>query len=326
MAQTANLFATYKIMRMSIFTRIFGACDLFGKSVSCIPISGSLVGGATQTTMDSVDSAIRSLEYAFKRDPSDTALRYITENIRDIFKHEKVILSHRSNRSGTLISNEYRNRLLKHFVQDANAGLDRLAAGNYIPEECYTVGQLILQNLDALDVREKNRHLIETHVEEMSRKIKAVCAKSDALVKDKNTAKAVYNSANTLLPILNVLSDETESDTESLTQGSALSRWSVMPVSALAIGDFWKNQPEPHRFKAEMKTMLEEYFSACLCRPHCILPMNCDYNDSVPPWLLVRGPEIAQMLDAQFQTRYLVCSKSLALLNIMLLGRNAAKT
>jgi len=72
--------------------------------------------------------------------------------------------------------------------------------------------------------------------------------------------------------------------------------------------------------------MLEEYFSAYLCRPHCILPLNCDYNDSVPPWLLVRGPEIAQMLDAQFQTRYLVCSKSLALLNIMLLGRNAAKT
>jgi|GEM_PF-3774593 len=79
MAQTANLFATYKIMRMSIFTRIFGACDLFGKSVSCIPISGSLVGGATQTTMDSVDSAVRFLEHASKRDPSDTALRYITQ-------------------------------------------------------------------------------------------------------------------------------------------------------------------------------------------------------------------------------------------------------
>ena len=325
-AQTANLFATYKIMRMSIFTRIFGACDLFGKSVSCIPISGSLVGGATQTTMDSVDSAIRSLEYASKRDPSDTTLRYIKENIRDIFKHEKVILSQRSNRSGTLISDEYRNRVLKHFIQDANAGLDRLAAGNYIPEECYTVGQLILQNLDALDVKEKNRHLIETHVEEMSQKIKAVCAKLDALMKDADTAKTVYDSANTLLPILNVFSDEAESDTESLTHGSTLNRWLVMPISALAIGDFWKNQPEPHRFKAEMKTMLEEYFSAYLCRPHCVLPLNCDYNESVPPWLLVRGPEIAQMLDAQFQTRYLVCSKSLALLNIMLLGRNAAKT
>jgi hypothetical protein len=325
-AQIANLFATYKIMRMSIFTRIFGGYELFGKSVSCIPISGSVVGGAVLTTMDSVDTAIRSLEHAFKRDPANTELRYITENARDIFKNEKVILTHRLGRSGTLVSDECRNRLLRHFIQDANAGFDRLASGNYIPDECYTAGQLILQNLDSLNVRERNKHLIETHLEEVSRKIRAICAKLDALVKDEDTVKTVRDPAGALLSVLSVLSDEPESDTESLTKGSTLNRWLVIPISALAIEDFWKNQPEPQRFKAEMKAMLEAYFSAYLCRPHCVLPLYHNYHDGIPPWLLVRGPEIAQRLDAQFQTRYLVSSKSLALLNIMLLGRNAAET
>ncbi|OQX24929.1 MAG: hypothetical protein BWK80_18310, partial [Desulfobacteraceae bacterium IS3] len=325
-AQIANLFATYKIMRMSIFTRIFGGCDLFGKSVSCIPISGSLVRGAVQTTMDSADGAIRSLERASKRDPANTDLRYIAENVRDIFKDEKVILSHSLGRSGMLASDDYRKRLLSQFIQDANAGLDRLAVGNYIPEECYTVGQIILQNLDSLNVREKNKHLIETHLEDVSRKIRAICAKLDALVKDDDTVKTVRDPANALLAVLSMLSEETESDTESLTKGSTLNRWLVMPLSALNIREFWKHQPEPERFKAEMKEMLEDYFSAYLCRPHCVLPLHSAYNDTVPPWLLVRGPEIAQMLDAQFQTRYLVCSSSLALLNMMLLGRNAAKT
>lgn len=325
-AQTANLFATYKIMRMSIFTRIFGGCDLFGKSVSCIPISGSLVRGAVQTTMDSADGAIRSLERAFKRDPGNTDLRYLTENVRHIFRDEKVILSHRSGRSAALVSDEYRKRLLRQFTQDANAGFDRLAVGNYIPEECYTVGQLILQNLDALGLREKNRSTIKTHLETISHKIKVMCAKLDALVKDEDTPKSVYDAADTLRSILSVYSDEPESDTESQTKGSTLNRWLVTPLSALRVGDFWKNQPEPERFKEYMKSMLEDYFSAYLCRPHCVLPLHYDYHDSVPPWLLVRGPEIAQILDAQFQTRYLVCSKSLALLNMMMLGRNAVKT
>jgi hypothetical protein len=87
------------------------------------------------------------------------------------------------------------------------------------------------------------------------------------------------------------------------------------------IDQFWKNQPEPQRFKAEMKELLEDYFSAYLSRPRFVLPIWHDYENTVPPWLLVRGPEIAQQLDAQFQTRYVVSSKSLALLNLMLLSR-----
>ncbi len=320
-SQIANLSATQMILRMSIFTRIFGACDLFGKPVSCIPISGNLVEGVAQTVMDNADSAIRSLEHAHKQDPGNTDLRYVQEHIRDIFKHENVILHNTSNHASTLISKKYRNRLLRDFVQDANRGFGVIAAGDYIPEGCYTAGELMLQYLGDFSIREKNRHLIETHLEDTHKKIVALCAKLRRLGAD--TVRQIRDPASILLSVMNVLSHESESDTESETKGSSFNRWLVVPLSAMHIDEFWKNQPDPHRFKAEMKKMLEHYFRACLCSPNYVLPIQSNYDESVPPWLLVRGPEIAQRIDAQFQTRYVVSSKSLALLNIMLLGKNS---
>lgn len=319
--QISDLFATLMIMRMSILTRIFGACDLFGKSVSCIPISGTMVQGALQTFMDSADSAIRALERAHKRDPGNTDIRFIKDNLRQIFKSEKVILHRDTRAPGLIISKDYRNRLLRQFAQDAGCGFDVIAQGDYIPEDCYTIGELLLQNLDNRGIREENKQWIDTHMADTRKRIRAICAKLDALAKDKDTPKAVWHAANTLLPALNLFTQETESDTESRTKGSNLNRWFVVPISAMNIDQFWKNQPEPERFKAEMKELLEDYFSAFLSRPRFVLPLWNDYEDTVPPWLLVRGPEIAQQLDAQFQTRYVVSSKSLALLNLMLLSR-----
>jgi hypothetical protein len=323
-SQISNLFATLMLMRMSILTRLFGASELFGQSVSCIPISGSLVEGAAQSTMDDISSAIDALERAHKQNPSDTKLRYIKEHIRDVFKNENVVLHHNAQYATTLASTECRNRLLKQFIQDANRGLNVIATENYIPEGCYTMGELILQKLDSLegDIREKNRHLVETHIEEQLKAIKEICVKLRSFTKDKNTIRAVRDPANILYPILNVIAGgEPDSDTESELGGTVLNRWLAFP--ALHIDNFWKNQVEPLRFKEDIKEMMKEYFHAYLCQPNYTLPIHSHYDDNALPWLLLRGPEIEQRLNAQYQTRYFVSSKSLSLLNIMLLAHAA---
>jgi len=69
--------------------------------------------------------------------------------------------------------------------------------------------------------------------------------------------------------------------------------------------------------------MLKAYFQAYLCQPNYTLPIQSNYDDNALPWLLLRGPEIEQRLNAQFQTRYFVRSKSLSLLNVMLLAEQA---
>lgn len=323
-SQISNLFATLMLMRMSIFTRLFGASKLFKQSVSCIPLSGSLVEGAAQSTMDNISSAIDALERAHKQNPSDTNLRYIKENIRDVFENENVVLQHNAKYATTLASTTYRNRLLKQFTQDANRGLNVIAKGNYIPEGCYTVGELILQKLDSLegDMREKNRHLVETHIEEKLNAIKAICVKLKTFIKDNNTIPAIRDPANTLYPILNVIAGgEPDSDTESELGGTVLNRWLAFPISALHIDNFWENQVEPLSFKEKMKEMMKEYLHAYLCQPNYTLPIHSHYDDNALPWLLLRGPEIEQRLNAQFQTRYFVSSKSLSLLNVMLLAK-----
>ncbi len=325
-SQISNLFATLMLMRMSILTRLFGASQLFGQSVSCIPLSGSLVEGAAQSTMDNISSAIDALERAHNTHLSDANLRYIKENIRDVFKNENVVLQHNAQYATTLASTTYRNSLLKQFTQDANRGLHVIATENYLPNGCYTVGELILQKLDSLEgnMREKNRHLVETHIEEKLKAIKAICAKLSILIKDKNTIKVVRDSANTLYPILNVIAGgEPDSDTESELGGTVLNRWLAFPISALHIDNFWEKQDEPLRFKENMKAMMKDYFHAYLCQPNYTLPIHSHYDDNALPWLLLRGPEIEQRLNAQFQTRYFVSSKSLSLLNVMLLAKQA---
>ncbi|OQY50793.1 MAG: hypothetical protein B6247_20765, partial [Candidatus Parabeggiatoa sp. nov. 2] len=178
----------------------------------------SLVEGAAQSTMDDISSAIDDLERAHKQNPGDTNLRYIKENIRDVFKNENVVLQHNAKYATTLASTTYRNRLLKQFTQDANRGLDVIAKGNYIPEGCYTVGELVLQKLDSLegDMKEKTRHLVETHLEEQLKVIERIRAKLKSFIEGKNTPKAIRDPANTLYPILNVIAGgEPDSDTES---------------------------------------------------------------------------------------------------------------
>ena len=235
------------------------------------------------------------------------------------------MLQHNGQYPTTLASREYKNRLLKQFTQDANRGLNVIAERNYLPDGCYTIGELILQKLDSLDakIQETNRHLVETHVEEKLKIIKAICAKLNAFIKDNNTIKAVREPANILYPILNILAGgEADTDTESELSGAVLNRWLVFPLSAFHIDNFWKNQPEPVRFKEDMKQMMKEYFQAYLCQPNYALPIKSNYDDNTLPWLLVRGAEIEQQLNAQFQTRYFVSSKSLSLLNVMLLANN----
>lgn len=251
MEQIVNLFATQMIMRMSIFTRIFGASDLFGKPVACIPISGSLVQGASQTTMDNLSGSIRALESAYRQDPENKELWYITQHIRDIFQNETVIFSHTGNHPETFISEEYRKKLLKQFMHDAEKSLDIIAKNEYLPEECYTVGELLLQNLHPLKekIKEKNTHRIDTHLQKTGNILKALCAKLSNLAKNPDTVKGVRVPANELLPILNVLAEESESDTESETKGSLMNRWLAVPLNAMFVDNFWKNQPDPDASK-----------------------------------------------------------------------------
>ncbi|HIE00286.1 MAG TPA: hypothetical protein EYP59_08365 [Thiotrichaceae bacterium] len=324
--QISNLFATLMLMRMSIFTRLFGACNLFGQSISCIPIAGQLVEGAAQTTMDQISNAIESLERAQKQNPSDTALRYVTEHIRDIFNNEMIVLQPQAQNATTLAAPSFRNRLISQFVEDANRGLDVIANKNYLPEGCYTLGELILQQLDIIEtpIQEKNKHLFDTHILETHRVIKAICVKLKLIINNKDTAKAVSDPAKILYPILNeIAGGELESETESEMTGSTLNRWLVFPISGLHINQFWKDQVEPLHFKMEMKTLMMDYLNAYLCQPNHVLPIQGHYDNTLPPWLLVRGPELEQQLNAQFQTRYFISSKSLALLNIMLLSKHA---
>jgi len=324
--QISNLLATLMLMRMSIFTRLFGACDLFGQSISCIPIAGQLVKGAAQTTMDQISSAIEGLKRAQRQHPSDTNLRYVTDNIEQVFKNETVIFQHDAKQAMTLAAAEWRNQLVVQFTQDANRGLHILAQENYLPEGCYTVGELILQQLDSLntDIKERNKHLFETHIEETHQLIKAICVKLKFIIEDKKNPKAIRDQANVLYPIFNVLAGgELDSDTESEMLGTVLNRWLVFPINALHIPQFWQNQVDPHQFKHAMKELMINYLKTYLCQPSLVLPIFCNYDDTLPPWLLMRGSEIEQQLHAQFQTRYFISSKSLALLNIMLLSKHA---
>lgn len=322
--QISNLFSTLMLMRMSILTRIFGACDLFGQSISCIPLSGNLVESAAQTTLDQVSSAIDTLERAYRQDQSNTELHYIISHIRLMFQNETLILQHTAKDAMTLASTTLRHRLLKQFTEDAKRGLNIIAETNYLPAGCYTVGELLLQKLDVLkgDIQERNRHLFETHIEETHKVFRALCAKLKHLTKEPDTIKAVRTAANTLYPILKeITSGEQDSDTESEIIGTTVNRWLVFPISALQIENFWKNQVESLHFKREMKEMMIEYLNAYLCRPHYILPIMGNYDENTPPWLIIRGSGIEQRINAQFQTRYFMSSRSLALLNIMLLAK-----
>jgi len=264
------------------------------------------------------------LESAYRQDPENKELWYITQHIRNIFQNETVILSHKSSNPETIISEYYRNKLLKQFMQDAEKGLDVIAKNEYLPEECYTVGELLLQNLHPLKerIKEKNTHRIDTHLQKTGNILRALCAKLSNFAKNPDTVKGVRVPANELLPILNVLAEESESDTESETRGTLTHRWLAVPLSAMYVDNFWKNQIDPERFKTDMKKMIEEYFQAYICHPNYPLPIKGIYNDNIPPWILTRGPEIARRIDSQFQTRYVISSRSLAVLNIMLLGMN----
>jgi len=70
----------------------------------------------------------------------------------------------------TLAAPSFRNRLMSQFVEDANRGLHVIAEKNYLPEGCYTVGELILQQLDIIEtpIKEKNKHLFDTHLRNAS--------------------------------------------------------------------------------------------------------------------------------------------------------------
>lgn len=222
--QRVNLLATLMLLRMSILTRIFGAADLFGKPVACIPTAGTLVEGAARTTLDEVHEALQELQRNLRYNPKDNNLRFIVEELPKVFDNERAILYHNTGQAKTLASGDYRQRLSKQFLHDAKQGLDVIAQGDYLPENCYE--------------------------------------------------------------------------------------------------EFWAGVVDDG-FKQNTQALLKTCFGAYVCKPNYTLPILSTYGDKALPWLLVRGPEIEQRLAAQYQTRYLISSTALALLNVLLLaGQN----
>ncbi len=320
--QRVNLLATLMLLRMSILTRIFGAANLFGKSVACIPTAGTLVEGAARTTMDEVHEAKEELERNLRYNPQDTKLRAIVKELPNVFDNERAVLYHNMGKAKTLVAEDYRQRLSQTFLHDANQGLDVIAQGDYLPENCYTVGELILQRLDKFSdgtLKEKNKHWVETHLPDIYERIETLRNGLWHLSKNTNMDKQTRDAATTLYGIMSVLAEEADIDTESETRGSTLNRWLVYPLSSLSLASFWSDTADKD-FKQDTQDVLKACFNAYVCRPNYTLPILSAYGEKALPWLLVRGPEIEQRLAAQYQTRYLISSSALALLNVLLLA------
>ena len=322
--RTANLIGSILVLRTAIMTRIAGAGYLGDRQVAMIPIGGKAMYSGGETFSTRIKFIQQQLQTYLRLNQGDRHVKLVLENLPRFLESAKFLVNSPRNSSNSPIPQKQQRKkisllsLLESGVEVLFQSCSSMAdlLNIEISPQVYMDGSLFIFPLN--DAKVNVSYSVDPYTQ--TRKyVTPEFRNSLKRISEGDYPPNIQHEIDLALEFIEHL-DFNENSSQTLSDSSQFSdQYCAVPLHFLVADDtlrdsFTENKPSP--VSQDYRQVLERYVKA-LYPANDFLPIGNGFVKF--PFVIFKSYDLAQIRRSLFKSNYFLNSRSLNLLNLMLL-------
>ncbi|WP_083856901.1 helicase-related protein [Stanieria cyanosphaera] len=307
-----NLLNFLIILHVSIRTRIYGYGNIANEKYMMIPVGGKSVFTAGESLSNKIEKLIRSLKKEFRKRSHDLRIQKAAKQLEELMKTADITIHD--------LAKKTTDKQLSYLklLDDIRQAFNKLIDGSLhtlldFPaiQTGYILGSLLIVSLDNKKVEEVYRLKIDDQTITLAEIL-------SELEQDTRLSENIQVSIKDALQLIVELEQQKYRNQRLEQENKYFDRYYAVPLFVFLVNEtfttYFRNkeiEPEDQRFR----DILEVYVSSIFPIGQ-IIPIGYKYEKI--PFLIFRSYSLKEMREKQFSDKYLMNSKELNILNLIL--------
>jgi hypothetical protein len=298
------------VLKTSIMTRICGAGQIGKQRFAMIPIGGKSVSAAGENFSSKMTALVKGLRKEYTRHKDHKVLAETYKALQDLLHRGDYAIPSDSNGGMTYLA--LREWYGERVRPQVDTNLAKLLSLKPL-QNAHVSGGLLIVPL---------RQLCENYSVQSSALVKhkdgQLLEWLNEIAEDKSHPDSLRTNAREAVDLLTMLTERPETSQSLQQMSDRNDRYYAFPLVAIIAGDCFKEyfrteeEPEEHYFK----DILAEYVRA-VYPTDGVLPIGYDYEAF--PFIIFRSFNLTDVRKKIFSDQYLVTSRELSILNLVLM-------
>jgi hypothetical protein len=307
-----NILNFLIILHLSIKTRIYGSGNIADEQYMMIPIGGKSVLSAGESLSNKIKTLIKKLQKESRKRSHDLLLSTAYQQLTELMQTTEITIhkSKKITQNKILSYLELLEYFHKEFLKKVEGNLDTLLSFPAI-QTGYVFGSLLLVSLGDEKVEEAYRIKINDKtitLEDILSELKTDCHLS-------NNTQGLIDEA---LQLLIELGQQKNINQRLEAESQYPDQYYAVPLFVFIVNDVFSSyfankeiEPKDQRFRDILEVYVRSLFSISQ-----VLPIGYQYEKF--PFLIFRSYSLKEMRNKRFSDKYLINSKELNILNLIL--------
>ena len=303
-----NILDFLIILHTSIKTRIYGYGNIANKKYMMIPVGGKSVFTAGESLSNQIKTLIKKLKKEHQKRSHDERLQRAYLQLEELMKTAEITIESSVKSQTSYL--DLLDNVRQNFIKLIDGNLDKLLS--FPPIQIgYVTGNLLLVPLANQKVSEVHRLKIDEKTITLGEILLEL--KQDYYLSD-NTQALIYKT----LQLIEKLEEQEYRNQRLEHESEHEDRYYAVPLLLFLVGNvfstYFKHQeiePEDQRFRDILESYVYSMFPISQ-----VMPIGYKYKNI--PFLVFRSYSLKEMRDKKFSDKYLINSKELNILNLIL--------
>ncbi|MGB7520340.1 MAG: helicase-related protein [Spirulinaceae cyanobacterium] len=307
-----NILNFLIILHVSIKTRIFGYGNIANEKYLMIPVGGKSIFTAGESVSGKVRNLIKGLKKEHRKRSHDLQLKQAYKQLQELMKTTEITIHETSNQAAehNLSYLQLLENIRQAFIKPINSNLSTLL--NFPPLQIgYVTGSLLIVPLAKQRIEEVYRLTIDDQTLTLAEIL-------SELQQDNHLSKKIQPLIRDTLYLIEELEKQQHRHQTLEQDNQYLDQYYAVPLFIFLVGDvfsvYFQNkeiEPEDQRFRQLLEFYLKSIFPIAQ-----IVPIGHKYEKF--PFLVFRSYSLKEMRNKSFSDKYLMNSKELNILNLIL--------
>ena len=307
-----NILNFLIILHVSIKTRIYGYGNIANEKYMMIPVGGKSVFAAGESLSNKVKNLIKSLKKEHRKRSHDLRLQQAYQQLEELMKTAEITVNNFSRKASQqkLSYLKLLDDIRQQFTKQTEGSLNTLLDFPAI-QTGYISGSLLIVSLENHKVHEVYRLKIDDKTVTLAEIL-------FELEKDIRLSENIQTLIREALELIEKLEEQKYRNQRLEQENQYVDSYYAVPLFIFVVNEtfttYFKNkevEPEDQRFRDLLETYVSSIFPIGQ-----IIPIGYKYEKF--PFLVFRSYSLKEMRNKQFSDKYLMNSKELNILNLIL--------
>lgn len=305
-----NVLNFLLILHVSIKTRIYGYGNIAEENYMMIPVGGKSVLSAGESLSNKIKTLIKNLKKEYRQGNDDLRIQQAFRQLEELMKTTDITIYEQESQTTKLSYLKLLDDFRLAFLNSIDGNLNTLLNFSKI-QTGYVLGSLLIVSL----ANKKVDEVYHLKIDDNTITLVEILSEIQQNLNLSANIKALLGETLQLVEEL----EEQKYRHQKLEQNNRdIDRYYAIPIFAFLVNDTFSNyfknkeiEPEDQRFR----DLLEVYLSSILPIAQ-VTPIGYQYEKI--PFLIFRSYSLKEIRQRQFSDKYLMNSKELNVLNLIL--------